>query len=123
MNQHSLGVIGPGSHFKNKIEPVIKKNKFFKINGYLRKKKIKKKNFFSEKEFFRNKFDFVYISCPSQLHEKYIIKSLNSGYNVICEKPFVTSLKNLKKIISLSKKKINLFLNALCMHTIQFLTM
>lgn len=105
MNQHSLGVIGPGSHFKNKIEPVIKKNKFFKINGYLRKKKIKKKNFFSEKEFFRNKFDFVYISCPSQLHEKYIIKSLNSGYNVICEKPFVTSLKNLKKIISLSKKK------------------
>ena len=52
MNQHSLGVIGPGSHFKTKLN-LVKKNKFFKINGYLRKKKIKKKNFFSEKEFFK----------------------------------------------------------------------
>ena len=51
MNQHSLGVIGPGSHFKNKIEPVIKKNKFFKINGYLRKKKLKKRIFFLKKNF------------------------------------------------------------------------
>ena len=105
MNHHSLGVIGPGSHFKKRIEPILEKNNFFKIKGFLRKKKIKKKNFFSEKEFFKKKFDFVYISCPSQLHEKYILKSLNSGYNVICEKPFVTSIKNLKKIISISRKK------------------
>ena len=105
MKHHSLGVIGPGNHFNKKIKPIIKKNNFFKIEGFLRKKKTKKKNYFSEKEFFKKKFDFVYISCPSQLHEKYIIKSLDSGYNVICEKPFVTRLKNLKKIINISKKK------------------
>ena len=105
MNHHSLGVIGPGSHFKKRIEPILEKNNFFKIKGFLRKKKLKKKTFSLRKNFFKKKFDFVYISCPSQLHEKYILKSLNSGYNVICEKPFVTSIKNLKKIISISRKK------------------
>ena len=105
MKYKSLGVIGPGNHFQNKIRPVIKLNNFFKIKGFLKKKKINKKNFYSEKDFFKKKFDFVYIACPNELHEKYIIKSLNAGYNVICEKPFLTSSKNLKKIIKLSEKK------------------
>jgi len=102
----SLGVIGSGkgSHFQKSIEPVLKKGKFFKIEGFLKKKSLNRKKYFAEKEFFKKKFDFVYIACPSQLHEKYIIKSLNAGFNVICEKPFVTKSKNLKKIIKLAKK-------------------
>ncbi len=105
MKYKSLGIIGPGNHFQNKIKPIIKSKNFFKIAGFLKKKKINKKNFYSEKDFFKKKFDFVYIACPNELHEKYIIKSLNSGYNVICEKPFLTRSKNLKKIIKLSEKK------------------
>ena len=30
MNHHSLGVIGPGSHFKKRIEPILEKNNFVK---------------------------------------------------------------------------------------------
>lgn len=104
MKYQTLGIIGSGNHFNNKIKPVLKKNKFFKISGYLKRKNLKK-NYFTEKEFFKKKFDFVYISCPNELHEKYIVKALNSGFNVICEKPFLTKSNNLKKIIQLSKKK------------------
>ena len=105
MKNQTLGVIGPGSHFNKRIKPIIKKNNFFKIEGFLKKKKLNKKNYFSENEFFNQKFDFVYISCPNQLHEKYIIKSLNAGYHVICEKPFITNTKKLKKIINLSERQ------------------
>jgi predicted dehydrogenase len=104
VKNQSIGVIGPGNHFKNRIEPVLRKNKLFKIKGFLKKKKINKKNYFSENEFFNQKFDFVYISCPNQLHEKYIIKSLKAGYHVICEKPFIMNSKKLRKIISLSER-------------------
>ncbi len=39
MKYKSLGIIGPGNHFQNKIKPIIKKNNFFKIEGFLKKKK------------------------------------------------------------------------------------
>ena len=74
MKYQTLGIIGSGNHFNNKIKPVLKKNKFFKISGYLKRKNLKK-NYFTEKEFFKKKFDFVYISCPNELHEKYIVKA------------------------------------------------
>ena len=53
MKHHSLGVIGPGNHFNKKIKPIIKKNNFFKIEGFLRKKKIKKKIIFLKKYFLK----------------------------------------------------------------------
>ena len=110
----TIGIIGPGKHFADKIYPVLNRSNYFKISGVLRKKN---KNFksikrFNEKEFFSKKFDFVYISTPNSSHEKYIIKSLNSGYNVICEKPFVTRKKNIQKIIRLSIKKKKLIFEA-----------
>ena len=54
------------------------------------------KNFtFLTPSFFKKTFDFVYICCPNYNHEKYILKSLNSNFNVICEKPFIIRKKNL----------------------------
>ena len=102
----TIGIIGPGEHFKNKIYPILKKSNFFKITGILRNKK---KNFnsikyFKENDFFNKKHDFIYISCPNKLHEKYIIKSLKSHSHVICEKPFVISNKKIKKILFLSER-------------------
>ena len=102
-----IGIIGPGYHFEKNIMPVLVNNSLFKIGGILRSKKKKFKIYktFNEDKFFKEKFDFVYISCPNKLHEKYIIKSLKSGFHVICEKPFVTSDNKLKEILTLSKKK------------------
>ena len=107
MIKKTIGIIGPGYHFKKNIIPVLVNNSSFKIGGILRNKKKKFKIYktFNEDKFFKEKFDFVYISCPNKLHEKYIIKSLKSGFHVICEKPFVTSDNKLKEILTLSKKK------------------
>jgi len=102
-----IGIIGAGNHFINKIYPSLSKSKFFKISGILshNKKLFKKIKYYTEKEFFRKNFDFIYISCPNIFHEKYIIKSLKSDSHVICEKPILIRKKNIKKILLLSKKK------------------
>ena len=107
MIKKTIGIIGPGYHFEKNIISVLVNNSPFKIGGILRNKKKKYKIYktFNEDKFFKEKFDFVYISCPNKLHEKYIIKSLKSGFNVICEKPFVTGDNKLKEILILSKKK------------------
>ena len=107
MIKKTIGIIGPGYHFEKNIISVLKKNRFFKIKSILRNKSKKYKNYktLNEVDFFKEKFDFVYISCPNKLHEKYIIKSLKSGFHVICEKPFLTSVDKLKDILILSKKK------------------
>lgn len=39
MKKKTIGIIGPGEHFKKKILPVLKRSNFFKITGILRKKK------------------------------------------------------------------------------------
>ncbi len=107
MKKKIIGIIGPGYHFEKNIMPVLVNNSSFKIGGILRnkKKKFKIYKIFNEDKFFKENFDFVYISCPNKLHEKYIIKSLKSGFHVICEKPFLTSDNKLKEILTLSKKK------------------
>lgn len=110
----SLGVIGPGNHFEKNIFPIIKKYKFVKIKSFLSNKKFFLNKFTckNESEFFKNDYDFVYISTPNVTHEKYIIKSLKCGYHVICEKPFLTRKKNLNKILNLSKQKKKLIIES-----------
>ena len=107
MRKKSLGIIGAGKHFAEKIFPVITNSKNYEICGILRKsnKSFKKIPVLKEKEFFKKSFDFVYICCPNSSHEKYILKSLNSDFNVICEKPFIIRKKNLNKILNLAQYK------------------
>ena len=107
MKKRSIGVIGAGKHFMEKIFPVMSNSNFYKINGILRKNNKPFKNIpiFKENEFFQQPFDFVYICCPNNFHEKYILKSLNSNFHVICEKPFIIKNKNLNKILKLAHYK------------------
>ena len=114
MNKKTVGIIGPGKHFKEKIYPILIKSNFFNIQGILRRKKIgfEKIKYLNEKEFFKKKFDFVYISCPNKQHENYILKSLIMGSHVICEKPFILRKKKINKIINLAKRKKRLIFEA-----------
>ena len=36
----TIGIIGPGKHFSEKIYPVLKNSNFFKISGILRKRNL-----------------------------------------------------------------------------------
>ena len=76
MKKKTIGIIGPGNHFEEKIYPLFKKYNFLKIGGVFRKrnKKFKNINNMSEDIFFKKNFDFIYIAFSSVLHEKYIIK-------------------------------------------------
>ena len=74
--------------------------------------KYKIENIYTDYEKFlaSNDFDFVYIGILNTLHFEYSYHALESGKNVICEKPFTTNVKDLKKLIDLSKsKKLFLF--------------
>ena len=105
MKKKSIGIIGAGKHFVEKIFPVLSNSSFYEIGGIMRKnnKPFKKIPILTEKIFFKKSFDFVYICCPNNYHEKYILKSLNSNFNVICEKPFLIRKKKLNKILNLAK--------------------
>jgi len=48
--------------------------------------------------------DVVYISLPIGLQEKWIIEAANAQKHILCEKSISTSLKSIKKIISVCKK-------------------
>ena len=97
MRKKTIGIIGAGNHFAKKIFPVISNSNFYQIGGILRKSNRTFKNIpnLNENEFFKRSFDFVYICCPNNFHEKYILKSLKSNFHVLCEKPFIIKKKKI----------------------------
>ena len=53
--------------------------------------------------------DAVYIAYPHAMHFDAVVKCLNAGKHVLCEKPLTISLQQAEQVISLAKKH-NLFL-------------
>lgn len=102
------------NHFQNKILPSIKLNKKIKIVSILTNKNNKNLKFKDirlynnkKKFFFKNDFDFVYISSINSKHYENCKFSLENKKNVICEKPIClkkNQLINLKKIANKNKK-------------------
>jgi predicted dehydrogenase len=53
--------------------------------------------------------DCVYISLPASLHLEWILKALDAGKHVICEKPAVMSLEDAKKVLKKSHEVGRIF--------------
>lgn len=53
--------------------------------------------------------DWIYVCSPNSLHYEHSKKALLAGKHVLCEKPFTTTSKELKELISIAQKK-HLFL-------------
>ncbi len=53
--------------------------------------------------------DFIYIASPNSLHYDYALKALRNGKNVICEKPFTSTVQEAETLVNLAKRT-NLFL-------------
>lgn len=49
--------------------------------------------------------NFIYVASPNSLHYEYALKALRKNKNVICEKPFVSNLKELETLINTAKEK------------------
>ncbi len=102
-------IIGKGSIGKRHAK--IFRKLGFKIFFMRSKKKFLEKNdFFKINEIKKINFDLYCICNPSSEHLNTLKKIVYRNMNVLIEKPIVTNLRDLKKIISLKKKyKINLF--------------
>lgn len=49
--------------------------------------------------------DIIYISTPHNCHYEYLLKAVNSGKHVLCEKAITVNSKQLDEILELAKKK------------------
>lgn len=49
--------------------------------------------------------DFIYVASPNSLHYAHVKKALESGKNVLCEKPFVPTAAEAEELIALAKEK------------------
>lgn len=49
--------------------------------------------------------DTVYVGVPNFLHYSFVKKALNSGKNVICEKPFTVKYDEFKELKELALSK------------------
>ena len=109
-----FGIIGCSSIAERITIPSIVESKYSILKNIGSRSTIKAKKF-SEKfnsESYGNyenvlndkNTDAVYISLPIGLQEKWIIKAANAQKHILCEKSISTSLKSIKKIISVCKK-------------------
>lgn len=49
--------------------------------------------------------DFVCICLPTNLHCDATVKALESGFHVLCEKPFASSVEEAELMLSVARKK------------------
>lgn len=49
--------------------------------------------------------DFIYIASPNSLHFEQALRALKKGKNVICEKPFTSTVKEVETLIKIAKEK------------------
>ena len=53
--------------------------------------------------------DIVLVSTPNDLHKPFVIKALEAGKHVVCEKPVTLSSKDLQEMIAASRKAGKVF--------------
>lgn len=108
-----MGIIGTG-RIAERFVPELKYVSGININSvfnpneksaetFAKKHEI---NFYtSREEIFWDTVDAVYIASPHQTHYDYIIKALNQGKHVLCEKPMVLSKKEAEEAFRLASEK------------------
>jgi predicted dehydrogenase len=72
--------------------------------NYARKWKIPRAFGSYEEMLASGEVDAVYIGLPNHLHAEWTTNALNAGLNVLCEKPFATSLQEVDAVIAAREK-------------------
>lgn len=117
------GIIGAGN-IARRFASALKNEKdslLYAISGRDITKLLEfKKNFDCEKVYLSYdellndlNVDVVYIALPNGLHKEYIVKAINKGKAVLCEKPACINESDLKEVITLARSKQVLFMEAM----------
>ena len=100
-----IGILGNASIARNKIIPALRKLSDYYSIVAIGSRDTTKKGLNQNIEIVgyqqiieNNNIDLVYIALPNSMHDEWVLKSLEAGKHVICEKPFSTSLEVLEKI-------------------------
>lgn len=115
----NIAVIGLGNISKRVIEGIkyVKDAKLYCVASRNKDKALKFKEIYQAEIAYDNyddvyhddNVDLVYLCTPNHLHYSQIMLCLDNGKHVICEKPMVSSVKEINELFDYAKEK-NLFL-------------
>lgn len=114
---YKLGVIGFGNMGSWHCENVRDRIKNLDVAGVYdidekRRAAAREQGFLvydTEKEFFESDVDVVLVATPNSFHKVHCIKAMQSGKNVISEKPACLNCEELEEIIAVSQKTGKLY--------------
>ena len=113
----NIGIIGSGSiveAFIGAVKSVKGANiaaVYSRDKGSARVKELMEKSgaalaYDSLDEMFSNsEIDFIYIASPNSLHYPQSLRALEANKNVICEKPFTSTVKEARHLLNTAKEK------------------
>jgi predicted dehydrogenase len=58
--------------------------------------------------------DIAVIAVPDHLHTEYVLKALEKGVHVLCEKPLATTVEDLRTIVRAARKAGKIFMTGQC---------
>lgn len=110
--KHKLGIIGYGTmgswHAENVRDRIadIDVSVIYDIDP--KRRELAKENGFNvcdtEDEFFASSIDLILVATPNSFHKNHCIRAMESGKNVISEKPACLNMQELEEVIAVSKK-------------------
>lgn len=110
----NIGVVGLGPHGKNraKILQEMGHNVCGADADLEYRKKFEEKldaiTYTSPDDLYEQNLDAIIISTPNKFHETFAIDALNSGFNILIEKPLAHNYTSAKKIASVAHKTGNI---------------
>lgn len=109
----SIGVLGASSFAQRMMIPLIQKHDEFKLVGVASRTLRSHSEFevYSDYRALVESADVraVYIPLPNSMHHEWILRSLNAGKHVLCEKSLCCELDQVKEVTSLAQE-LNLVL-------------
>lgn len=110
-----IGTIGTGNIVEKFLEAIIDIEGVYGEAVYSRREEtgMRLADKFNIKKVYTNldiiledeSIDFIYVASPNSFHYEHALKALKKGKNVICEKPFTSTVEEVEDLIKIAKEK------------------
>jgi len=121
-----VGILGCSDIARRRFLPALQKARNASLSVIASRDIEKAKRFYPQAEYdvaaydgllAGDNVDLVYVSLPNHLHETWVIKALEQGKHVICEKPLAPTFEAVKRMTEYAEqKKLLLCENIMYLH-------